>query len=303
MRQNSKQSRPFRPDNIQKFKLDKDSTLIEAVTAILSDHTATKIKSMLRHDQFAVNGSPSSQFNRPVKSGDELEINFDHSFIVFKNPRIRLVYEDDDIMIVDKGYGILSTGTEHVKEGTVFSIMRSYVKHNNHAAHIFIVHRLDRDTSGLMIIAKTEVAQQALLNNWSNMIIDRKYVAVVEGVMEKDADVVKSYLTENNQFEVYSTNDPSAGKLATTSYRTIKRGSDFSLIELALKVGHKNQIRVHMKDIGHPVSGDRKYGAQPNAIHRLALHASTLHFVHPVTRKEMNFETPIPPSFLSMVKK
>ena len=134
------------------------------------------------------------------------------------------------------------------------------------------------------------------------MVLERKYLAVVEGTPEPPQGTVKSYLTENSQFEVYSTNDPTQGKLAVTRYSTLKSRGKYALLEVELDTGRKNQIRVHMKDLCHPIAGDRKYGADSSPIHRLALHARTLRFVHPISRKEMSFTTPIPASFASMVK-
>jgi len=291
-----------RPDNIRTFSVNEPGTLIEVVGRILSDHTPTKVKSMLKHNQFAVNGMPCSQFDHEVKAGDEIAINFDRAFAIFKHPRIKLVYEDDDILIVNKGYGVLSMGTDQVKDGTVYSEMRKYVKAHNPKAQVFIVHRLDRDTSGLMMLAKSRLAKDNLQHNWNNMVLNRKYVAVLEGELEGDKQgTVRSYLTENSKFEVYSVDDPSKGQLAVTRYKILARRRGHTLVELELDTGRKNQIRVHMKDLGHPIVGDRKYGAGHSPISRLALHARSLRFVHPITRKEMNFETPIPLRFQSLV--
>lgn len=293
----------MRPDNIRTWHVDADSTsLLEFAEKILSDHKPAKVKSMMRHHQFAVNGMPTSQFDFTLQRGDEFAVNFDQSFRVFKHPRIQLVYEDSDILVINKGYGVLSMGTDNVKTGTAYSVMREYVKYHNPRAQVFIVHRLDRDTSGLMMLAKTQEAKDAMQHNWNNMVINRKYVAVVEGNVEQEEGVVRSYLAETSQFEVYSTNDPEKGQLAVTRYKRLATGNGYSLMELELDTGRKNQIRVHMKDLGHPIVGDRKYGAKSSPIHRLALHAQTLRFVHPITRKEMNFFTPIPARFRSLVK-
>lgn len=295
--------RNIRPDNVKQWTVAHDTTLLEYMYELLGDHTKTKVKSMLRHNQFAVNSMPTTQFDAALKSGDIVSVNFDRSFRVFSNPRVKLVYEDNDILVINKGYGILSMGTDRIKDGTAYSIMRQYVKYGNPHAKVFIVHRLDRDTSGLMMLAKTEEAKDAMQHNWNNMVLERKYVAVVEGVVEESDGVVKSYLCENSQFEVYSSQDPaSGGQFAVTRYKTLKVNNGYSLLELQLDTGRKNQIRVHMKDLGHPIVGDRKYGASHSPINRLALHAQTLRFVHPITKRQMSFETPIPQRFLSMLK-
>ena len=172
------------------------------------------------------------------------------------------------------------------------------------SAHLklFIIHRLDRDTSGLMMFAKNIEAKEAMQHNWNNMVLSRTYVAVVEGKVEEESGTVRSYLAETSQYEVYSTQNPEEGQLAITRYKRLDCRHGYSLMELSLDTGRKNQIRVHMKDLGHPIVGDRKYGAKSSPLRRMALHARTLRFVHPVTRKDMLFETPIPSRFLSLLK-
>ena len=290
------------PDRIVTWDVPETTTLLAFVEKRLADHSKTKVKSMLKHNQFAVNSMPTSQFDTPLEDGDKVSVNFTKSFRVFSSPRIKLVYEDNDILVINKGYGVLSMGTDNIKEGTAYSIMREYVKYSDPRAKVFIVHRLDRDTSGLMLLAKSRIAKDNLQHNWNNMVLNRKYVAVVEGVIPDDEGVVKSYLAETAQFEVYSTQDPTKGQLAITRYKVLKRSSGYTLVELELDTGRKNQIRVHMKDLGHPIVGDRKYGASSSPIRRLALHARTLRFVHPITRKEMNFELPVPTRFAGLVK-
>ena len=290
------------PDRIVTWDVPETTTLLAFVEKRLADHSKTKVKSMLKHNQFAVNSMPTSQFDTPLEDGDKVSVNFTKSFRVFSSPRIKLVYEDNDILVINKGYGVLSMGTDNIKEGTAYSIMREYVKYSDPRAKVFIVHRLDRDTSGLMMLAKTMEAKDTMQHNWNNMVLNRKYVAVVEGVLPDDEGVVKSYLAETAQFEVYSTQDPTKGQLAITRYKVLKRSSGYTLVELELDTGRKNQIRVHMKDLGHPIVGDRKYGASSSPIRRLALHARTLRFVHPITRKEMNFELPVPTRFAGLVK-
>lgn len=291
-----------RPDNIKTWTVKNGGTILEVAASFLKDHTPTKLKSMLKHNQFAVNSMPMSQYDFEVHEGDTFSVNFDQSFQVFSNPRVNLVYEDEHILVINKGYGVLSMGTDTKKDGTAYSIMREYVKYHDPRAKVFIVHRLDRDTSGLMMLAKTIEAKEAMQHNWNNMVLNRKYIAVVEGEVKQQEGVVKSYLAENSQYEVYSTDDPSKGQFAVTRYKCLKATKSYSMMEVELDTGRKNQIRVHMKDLGHPIAGDRKYGAAHSPINRLALHAQTLRFVHPITRREMNFSAPIPSGFRSLVK-
>lgn len=292
----------FKPDVIEKYSVTAPSTLLEYLLQVMPQRKRTNVKELLKHNQVAVNGMPVTQFDATLAEGDEVKVNLTREFKVFYHRRLKIVYEDDDIIVVNKGYGLLSMGNDKVKDGTAYSILRDYVKWGDPRNKIFIVHRLDRDTSGLMVFAKNEEAKEKLQHNWNNMVLERKYLAVVEGTPEPPQGTVKSYLTENSQFEVYSTNDPTQGKLAVTRYSTLKSRGKYALLEVELDTGRKNQIRVHMKDLGHPIAGDRKYGADSSPIHRLALHARTLRFVHPISRKEMSFTTPIPASFASMVK-
>ncbi len=301
----SNQSRPaasFKPDVIKHFSIQAPAELLPFVTENLPEIKRTRLKQMLAHNQIAVNGTPVRQFNHPVQPGDTVSVNFTREFQVFYNRRLKIVYEDDDILVVNKGYGLLSMGNDKVKDGTAYSILKDYLKRKDPRNKIFIIHRLDRDTSGLMMFAKNEKAKEAMQHNWNNMVLNRKYVTVVEGDVEEPQGVVRSYLGETSQFEVFSTDDPSQGKLAVTRWTRLKEGSEYSLLEVELDTGRKNQIRVHMKDIGHPISGDRKYGAEASPIHRLALHARTLRFIHPVTRREMLFETPVPSSFIRLAR-
>ncbi|MCH5318534.1 MAG: RluA family pseudouridine synthase [Paramuribaculum sp.] len=291
----------FTPDRIATFPVCESDTLMSFLQKAMPEKKRTTVKELLKHDQVAVNGYPKTQFDWPLEPGDEVAVNFVRPFHVFHNRRMQLVYEDDDIIVVNKGYGLLSVGTDKKSDGTAYSILKEYVKWNDPRCKVFVIHRLDQNTSGLMMFAKNEEAKNIMQHNWNNMVLNRKYVAVVEGKPEKPEGTIKSYLAENSAHEVYSTNDREKGKLAVTRYRTLKEGNGKSLLEVELDTGRKNQIRVHMKDNGTPISGDRRYGGSPNAIHRLALHAMTLRFVHPITRKEMNFSTPVPSSFEKLV--
>ncbi len=280
------------------FMLDPPPGVIRNISPTRSD-----IKTWLKYGHLMVDGVVSTAYDTPVLPGQWVELNTTRPFVVFKSHRLQLVYEDDDVIVVNKSYGLLSVATKsRFKEETAFSIVRDYVKRQDPTNKLFVVHRLDRDTSGLMMFAKTQEAQEALRHNWNNMVLDRTYVAVVEGKVKEDDGFVKSWLAENKEYVVYSTDNPEEGRLAVTHFKVLRRGNGYSLMEFSLDTGRKNQIRVHCKDLGHPIAGDRKYGAKTSPIHRLALHARTLRFAHPITRKDMRFETPIPSRFLGMVR-
>ena len=295
------EKRPFKPDIIEKYQVTEPMPLLEFLISVMPQRKRTAIKSLLAHNQVAVNGTPEKQFDTQLRPGQEVKVNLSREFKVFYNRRLKLVYEDDDIIVVNKGYGLLSMGNDKVKEGTAYTILRDYLKWQDPRNKLFIVHRLDRDTSGLMVFAKSIEAKENLQHNWNNMVLSRKYLAVVEGRPDPAEGIVKSYLAENSRYEVYSTDNPDEGQLAITRYRTLKSRNGYSLMEVELDTGRKNQIRVYMKDLGHPITGDRRYGAGSSPIHRMALHAQTLRFVHPITRKDMNFTTPTPISFSKIV--
>lgn len=292
--------RRFSPDVIETYTPASEVRLLEFLFESMPQRKRTTVKELLQHNQVKVNEEVVTQFDTPLTSADTVYVNLTREFPRFYNRRLKIVYEDDDVVVVNKGYGLLSMGNDKVKEGTAYSILKDYVKWVDPRQKIFIVHRLDRDTSGLMMFAKNVEAKEAMQHNWNNMVLNRTYVAVVEGNVENDEGVIRTYLAENSRYEVYVTENPEEGQPAVTRYKVLSRKNGYTLMELELDTGRKNQIRVHMKHIGHPIAGDRRYGAKSSPIHRLALHARTLRFVHPITRREMNFSTPIPASFLKM---
>ena len=215
---------------------------------------------------------------------------------------LKILYEDAYIIVVEKKEGLLSVATEKQKERTAQHILNEYVKRQHRSNRIFVVHRLDRETSGIMMYAKDEQTQHTLRDNWHDIVYDRRYVAVVAGSMEKDEDTVSSWLTDRKLY-VSSSDVDDGGKFSVTHYRTIKRANGYSLVELQLETGRKNQIRAHMQTLGHPVIGDIRYGCEANSLGRLALHAFKLCFYHPITHEKMVFETPYPSVFKSLFMK
>ncbi len=292
----------MRQDNISELANTSDQPipLLEFLRSNLPQLSRTAVKALLKYDQIRLEGTVTNQFDILVAPGQTISINFSRPWQTLSNPRLRIIYEDDDIIVVNKGYGLLSVGTDNKKEGTAYSILRDYLKRLNPANKLFIVHRLDQHTSGLMLFAKNIKAKEAMQHNWNNMVLDRRYAAIVEGYPEPAEGVRRSRLLENAQHLMYSTDDPK-GLEAVTRYKVLKSRNGYSLVDVSLDTGRKNQIRVHMHDMGTPIAGDRRYGAKTSPIHRLALHARTLRFVHPMTHKDMNFSIPLPASFNSLV--
>ena len=248
-----------------------------------------------------MNGNVTTQFDTPLETDDIVSINYSRGKVVFNNPLLQIVWEDDYLIVVNKREGLLSVASERVKERTAYHLLSDYVKKSDPRNKIFILHRLDRDTSGLMMFAKSRAVQEKLQSAWNEMITSRTYVAVVEGRPEKDTDLLTSYLTENARMQVYvsATGD---GKEAITRYKVLRSNGVYSLLELELETGRKNQIRAQMQSIGHSIAGDMKYGAETDPARRLLLHARRLYFIHPETGEEMRFETRIPALFSSVIK-
>jgi RluA family pseudouridine synthase len=207
---------------------------------------------------------------------------------------LSILYEDGDILVVDKPAGLLTVGTATNKTRTAYYILTDYVRKGSLKSRkrIFTVHRLDQWTSGILVFAKSEQIKQQLQSRWKQT--EKKYLAVVHGSPAKKADTISSYLAENKAYVVYSTTDATKGKLAHTAYKVLKENRGLSLLEVTLLTGRKNQIRVHLADIGHPIIGDRKYGKADDGYKRLALQAKTLSFKHPTTGRQMTFETKTP---------
>jgi tRNA pseudouridine32 synthase/23S rRNA pseudouridine746 synthase/23S rRNA pseudouridine1911/1915/1917 synthase len=206
------------------------------------------------------------------------------------------------MIVVDKINGLLTMGTEREKENTAYYHLTDYVRKGNPRSRnrIFIVHRLDRDTSGILVFAKSESVKRFLQDNWKDF--SKKYVAVVHGQMSEKEGIITSYLVENSANRMYSVNNPEKGKFSKTGFKVVKENAKFSLLEIHLFTGTKNQIRVHFSENGHPVAGDKIYGVPEKGIKRLALHSVSLTLMHPFSKKTMIFESVVPPYFYELVK-
>ena len=285
------------------FKVKEQNELMKFLIENLPNKNRNNIKSLLKNKQVLVDGAAISQFNHPLNPGQEVMIT-ESRFSNKDMKGIKVVYEDEYLIAVEKASGILSIATDKEREKTAYNIVKNYVKSRNPLEKLFIVHRLDRETSGVMIFAKTEEMQQILQTNWQKMVLERTYVAVVEGKVEKNSDTIISYLKENSAFVTFSSDKEIEGsKKAVTHYTVLKRSKGFSLVEANIETGRKNQIRVHMQSLGHSVVGDKKYGATTNPLGRLGLHAKSIIFKHPKTGKVLSFQTGIPAKFSGMFKK
>lgn len=277
------------------------TTLLPYLLATYPSKGRQLLKKVLTAGQVMVNGNRATRHDVPLLPGDSVVVSWTPAPPKPVFMKLTLEYEDDHLLVINKMAGLLSIATDREAELTAYRQLREYVKGSRTGDGLFIVHRLDRDTSGLMLFAKSEQVQETLQRNWTEAVISRRYVALVEGHVAEPSGTVRSYLRESKALKMHSSRHPDEGDLAITHYTTDKAGQHYSLLSLELETGRKNQIRVHLADLKHPVAGDKKYGARTNPVGRLGLHAAGLVFVHPVTQKTMTFSLPVPRSFLRAV--
>lgn len=266
----------------------------------LAGKNRNNIKTILREKQVFVNGRSQTKYNYALKPGMTVEVRWTRIPVGQEIRGLKIVFEDQHLIVIEKEAGLLSIATNKEKRATAYSLLSDYVKMQDSEAKIFVVHRLDRDTSGLMLFAKSEEVKELLQESWNDTILQRTYVAVTEGEVQEDKATISSYLFETTAMIVYSSQNPNKGSLSVTHFEVIKKTKAYSLVSLNLDTGRKHQIRVHMKEIGHPIIGDKKYGARRNPIGRLGLHAMVIAFTHPITKKDYHFETKIPVPFLNL---
>ena len=290
--------KPNRPDNIVIFNIDTEATLLAFLFDKLAPRSRTDIKSVLAHSHVLHNGNVTTQFDEQLLPGDEVVINFSRPFATLNNRMVKLLWEDDDLVVIAKESGLLSVPAgARTREKTAQQIVDDYVYAQDGRSHAYVVHRLDQFTSGILIFAKNSAVQRKLRDSWNTYIVERKYMAIVEGKPKQPEGEVQSYLTENKAMKVYSTRDPEKGKLSVTRYKVNKSSRGYSQVDVQILTGRKNQIRVHLSDLGCPIAGDIKYGAQSNPWGRMMLHNYLLQFIHPVTKENLKFELPLPQKF------
>lgn len=288
--------------NYRFFTVKEEAPLLEFLLANVTGESRSKIKATLQGRGVKVNGKIISQFDYPLKEGMKVAVSKSKRNIdTFKNRYVKIVYEDQYLVVIEKNVGILSMAAGH-SSLNVKSVLDDYFKRSRQKCTAHVVHRLDRDTSGLMIYAKDMETRQIFEHNWHDIVYDRRYVAVVSGEMEKDGGTIANWLKDNKAYVTFSSPEDNGGKYAITHFHTLCRTTEHSLVEYRLETGRKNQIRVHSADMGHPVCGDVKYGNGDDPLRRLCLHAYVLCFYHPITNERMEFDTMIPAGFRKLFK-
>lgn len=284
----------------QRYPAEEAGPLLEFLLAHVAGKSRNHIKSLLRRGQVAVEGQTATRFDHQLLPGQMVTVTGSVPEEV-KLP-FPILYEDEEILVVDKPAGLLSMANERERYRTAYRMATDYMSRKNPRGRVFIVHRLDRDTSGVLLFAKSEAVKRAYQDNWGELVRRRGYLAVVEGRMEKAQGTVRSRLRETTAHRVYSAAPGQDGREAVTRFTLQESGKRYSLLEVDIDTGRKNQIRVHMADLGHPVVGDRKYGAAASPLNRLCLHAHILELVNPVTGRDMLFKAPVPKDFYRLVR-
>ena len=290
----------------QNFRVESPSTLLPFLREKLAGKPAGKVKSILEHGLVSVDGKATTKYNAPLKPGQTVTIGAyvpepPANALAASHPPI--LYEDRELLVIDKPAGLLtiSTGSKE-PEDTAYRQMTAYVRRKNPENRIFVVHRLDRDTSGVVVFAKDPVIKEALQEKWDELVTYRGYYAIAEGKMEEPAGRLTSWLKETRTHIVYSSRKAGDGKPAVTNYEMIRQNPDYSFLRVWLETGRKNQIRVQLSELGHPVTGDKKYGAKRDPLKRLGLHAWKLELTHPFTGKRLDLIAEPPQKFADFLK-
>lgn len=284
------------------FVVTESGSLFDLLTLKLTNQSRNNLKSLLKHGQVTVDGRAVTQHDFLLKAGQTVRVV--RSVIRGQKEKdvLQIIYEDADLIVINKPAGLL-TITDNKKSVSAYHLLTDYVRRTNPKARIFIVHRLDRDTSGVLMFAKNEKLKLGLQDNWSGLVTQRGYMAIVEGRLKEKSGRIRSWLKETKTLLVYSSPKVGDGLEAITNYQVINETPDYSLLTIQLETGRKNQIRVHMKELGHSVVGDTKYGAKTNPLKRLGLHAHKLELRHPFSNQVLCFETEVPENFKALLKR
>ena len=274
-----------------------EMTLLDSIHSFKKDLSKKTIKNYLKNKMIKVNDQIVTNGSILVKPNDKIEINYMKKKI--NDYQLDILYEDEYLIVINKPSGLLSISNDKEKVNTAYRMVSDYVKQNDNK-YIFVVHRLDQDTSGILMFCKQQQIRDKMQANWNTIVKKRGYIAIVDGIL-KGSGTIKSFLTENREQFVYSTKSE-YGKEAITHYSVIKNNHNYTLIQIFIDTGRRNQIRVHLSEKGYPVTGDKKYKCKTNPIKRLCLHANVLEFIHPVTKKLMHIECPIPKDMEKLLK-
>ena len=284
-------------NKVQNYINKEETTLLKSISNFKKDLSNKTIKNFIKNGMVKVNNKVITNSSYLVNNGDNIEISYNKKVMPVYN--LEILYEDKDIIAINKPCGLLSIANDKEKEITAYRMVSDYVKKNSNNKYIFVVHRLDQDTSGVLVFAKNERIRDMLQNNWNTLVKKRGYIAIVDGIL-KGSKTIHTFLLENKQQFVYSSKN-NEGKEAITHYSSIKNNNNYSMLQVFIDTGRRNQIRVHLSELGYPIVGDKKYKCKSNPIKRLCLHANILEFIHPVTKKLIHIEAPVPIEFKEII--
>ena len=302
-RNDQKRNRPQKglidPSQVKTFQVKKETELLLFLLEKMPNESRNTVKRILANQQVSVGGAPITQFNFKLYPEDEVLVSKRR---IMKRSRadLPIIYDDDDILVINKPSGLLSIASDREKGKTAYRMVSEYVSQKDPKARIFVVHRLDEDTSGVLMFAKRFEVKEAYQKAWQEIVHKRGYYAIVEGKMEQKKATFKDYLEQNSLNLVYVSQNKVKGKLSITSYEVMEEKGDYSLLDVNIDSGRKNQIRVQLGHRGHYVIGDDKYGEPSNPLGRLGLHAYELALTNPLNGKQMKFVAPMPSSFKEM---
>lgn len=282
--------------------VDAADELLPFLLRALPGKGRNSVKALLTNGAVTVDGQTETRHDHPLRAGQTVRVARAAGGEGALGAQVHIIYEDSELIAIDKPAGLLSVATDAERGRTACRMVSDYVGRAERGARIYVVHRLDRDTSGVLLFAKNERLKLALQEDWNERALRREYAAVVEGRLAEKSGTLRSRLRQNAAMRVYSDASGKTGQEAVTDYRVAAEGAKYSLLSIRLETGRKNQIRVQMEEIGHPVAGDRKYGAATDPLKRLALHANALEIIHPFTGARLCFETDIPASFRKLIK-
>ena len=288
-------------NNTLTFKVKEETELLPFLMKAMNGISRNRAKALLVNRLVLVDNIITTHALARLVPGQTVILDRSKQKMAFRSNDLGVVYEDPYLVVIDKRAGLLSM-SNNTRQQTVQTVLNRYLEKGGSRCTSHLVHRLDRDTSGLMVYAKDVKTQRSLVEGWQQLVTDRRYVALVSGELEKEQGMIRTWLTEDKHFVTHSSPVDNGGKLAITHYKVLRSAKGYSLVELELETGRKNQIRVHLSDMGHPIVGDFKYGSSDESLLRLGLHAYLLAFRHPVTGKYLRFETPVPDSFEKLMR-
>ena len=287
------------PNKSQNYINHENITLLNSIYTFKKDLSKKTIKNYIKNEMVLVNNKVITNNNYQLKDNDKVEI-FYNKQKINNEYNLEILYEDDYLIAINKPFGLLSISNDKEHEITAYRMVSDYIKQNNKKKYIFVLHRLDQDTSGILMFSKNEKIRDKMQNNWNNIVKKRGYIAIVDGKINGNG-TIHTYLLENKQQFVYSSKNEQ-GKEAITHYNVIKNNNNYSLLQVFIDTGRRNQIRVHLSEKGYPIVGDKKYRCKTNPIKRLCLHANILEFIHPITKKLIHIESNMPINMEKLLK-